>query len=351
MLGTFFAVFIFAKFSSLGDSHAYLSGSHAHGDMLSSRTALLGNLAFALKNIFGLDLFVHLLFSLASGFGLWLSLSFLQPFHVKTKKLLFIVLISPSFLVWSGVVSKEALVILPIGGLMYLYCRYLLGSFKVSSYIWFIIFVIMLLFIRPNFFPVYTMIFISTYIIMNKNLTRLSYGVLVLLMAICVSFILFYIINNFSFEIDYAIYMSKRMFLAYESDTNRYWVEWDSFSDYFYNMYWGIPFSIIGPLPSEAMNRVAFIPFLLEGIFYFSFIFYVDILLYKVAKRSSIGLKLFWIVLIPNQVFSLLLFYPLGVFNPGSALRYKQPLIYVLYILPLILREYLLIQKKGLINK
>ena len=237
ILGTIFAVFLFAKFSSLGDSSAYLNGKHTANSILSSRTALLGHLTVFLKSIFVFDLLVHLFFSILSGIGLWFAVSSFPIISLKSRRLILLVFLSPSFLIWSGIVSKEAFVLFPLGLMVYCYFNILQHEKILMNCLLCSFGFVLVLFIRPNFFPVYFLIFFSTFFVLKAWFKYFSYGVLLVFVFFIALSSYYFIVQSFGYEIDAAVSWSKIMFLSYDSDTNRYWVQWDSLSDYFLNMY------------------------------------------------------------------------------------------------------------------
>lgn len=106
------------------------------------------------------------------------------------------------------------------------------------------------------------------------------------------------------------------------------------FTDFIANMWWGLPASIIGPLPEEALARPIFVPIFAEGILSFVLIFYLIYRCLRAATRDETARRLVLLGFIPAVAMALLIHYPFGVFNPGSAIRYKQNLAPLLYFFP-----------------
>ena len=124
-------------------------------------------------------------------------------------------------------------------------------------------------------------------------------------------------------------------FLSYNGNTNRSNIEWDSAASFFSNMPWGIPFSIIGFTPAEVLENVKYLPAFLEGIISFLFLIW---LLIKLIGRAKVDLNVrsaLYLCFLPALFIIILAHYPLGIFNPGSAIRYKQSLAPAFYFYPL----------------
>ena len=137
----------------------------------------------------------------------------------------------------------------------------------------------------------------------------------------------------------------KYHFLTYTANTNRFDIPWDLFSDFVSNIFWGIPFSIIGFTPTEAIRNPKYLPFFIEGVISFIlFIFLLGALVQSISHDATFKAAVF-LCFLPALVFVLLAHYPFGIFNPGSALRYKQSLVPIIYFYPLFM---LALRRKNL---
>jgi hypothetical protein len=95
----------------------------------------------------------------------------------------------------------------------------------------------------------------------------------------------------FDSQFDAYAYMTifQSYFLSYDGNTHRSNIEWDSAASFFSNMPWGIPFSIIGFTPAEALENVKYLPAFLEGIIAFLFLMW---LLIRLIGRAKVDLNL-----------------------------------------------------------
>jgi len=135
----------------------------------------------------------------------------------------------------------------------------------------------------------------------------------------------------------YVMYMSKSYFLAYDAGSNRWDISWSDLSDFFRNIWWGMPASIIGPTISESLNRPIFIPIFLEGLLSFYLIFYLLFRLLNLSKKEPEYRAIIILGFLPALILALTIHYPFGLFNPGSAVRYKQSIAPLFYFYPLLL--------------
>ncbi len=136
----------------------------------------------------------------------------------------------------------------------------------------------------------------------------------------------------------YVMRTAEAMFLPYKSKTNRLDIIWESMGDFFLNIGWGLPSSLIGPTFMETINRPAFAPFFLEGLFSILLMIFVILNTLQLIKVNSALRKVVIYGFLPAAVVAIIIHYPFGIFNPGSATRYKQALVPLLYLYPLLLQ-------------
>ncbi|HHH2222277.1 TPA: hypothetical protein ACPY4Y_003873, partial [Yersinia enterocolitica] len=111
---------------------------------------------------------------------------------------------------------------------------------------------------------------------------------------------------------------------------------WSTVLDYFNNILWGIPVSLIGPTLRETIDRIIYLPFFIEGVIGFSLMIYIFYRLYKISNEDIVYKKYFYFSFIPAMLIILLIHYPFGLFNPGAAIRYKQNITPLIYFYPLL---------------
>ena len=125
-------------------------------------------------------------------------------------------------------------------------------------------------------------------------------------------------------------------FLAYNSGSNRTDIQWNDLNDFFYNSLWGMPQGFIGPTFKEILSKPIQAPAFFEGIVYLIIISYLLYKLIQLAKSYRfLRVHLFPFIFVGFCI--IFLSYPYLIFNPGSALRYKQSLHPLLVFYPLLI--------------
>jgi hypothetical protein len=88
----------------------------------------------------------------------------------------------------------------------------------------------------------------------------------------------------------------------------------------------------------ETINRPAFAPFFLEGLFSILLMIFVILNTLQLINVNNALRKVVVYGFLPAAVVAIIIHYPFGIFNPGSATRYKQALVPLLYLYPLLLQ-------------
>jgi hypothetical protein len=252
----------------------------------------------------------------------------------------------PHFLVWSGSSSKEQIVI--ICGIIVIdfSTKYLFIARKLKiDILWVLISLWFIYFIRPNYFVIYCTIFLSSIFFSSASKTmtkRLSVGIwLMAYLIISLGLIIILLLDTKFISEDVVRYMKivEGSFLAYDGGSNRTDIQWNNFTDFIYSAPWGILQGFIGPTLPEVIKKPLQFPVFIEGLVYLWILIYLFFKLFKLAGAINILrvqiLPYMFIVLIV-----VLVSYPYLIFNPGSALRYKQSMHPILIFYPLLILAY-----------
>lgn len=110
----------------------------------------------------------------------------------------------------------------------------------------------------------------------------------------------------------------------------------------------GFIYGVIGPLPSEVINRIEFLPFFIEGLIILLF----PVFVYIFVKMSNLKLKdrfftIFWWCLVPAIIVLMIIHAPFGLLNPGSATRWRVDFEQIFYLAPLLLFFRLIDEEKN----
>jgi len=262
-------------------------------------------------------------------------------------KLFWLCNLFPHFLVWSGSSSKEQLVI--VAGIIVINfaARRSFAEKNLDISLIFVLLAMSLLFIiRPNYFVIYFAIFITAIFspwMLKIVPGRLSVGVWVLFYSLLTIGVLAYLALTSTFFSEDVVKFMLRVetsFHAYtESGSNRYNIQWNEFYDFLYNSFWAIPQGFIGPTLLEGISKPIQFPAFLEGILFISILGYLFIELLKLSIKSRI-LRLYLLPYFYTCFIIIFVSYPYLMFNPGSALRYKQAMHPILIFYPLLIIAY-----------
>ena len=108
------AIFVYARFTSLGDTSRYLNSERAAGEIFNLKaSAIMDIVASSMASVIG-PVLANLPFALLSSYGIYFSLTRLR---LSRQQLVFVLLVLslPSFGIWSSVASKEAVGVFYMG--------------------------------------------------------------------------------------------------------------------------------------------------------------------------------------------------------------------------------------------
>lgn len=330
-----------------GDQGAYLNDivDSNTSDFLLNRT-LLTTYIFQALSLFAPGILSPLV--VTSFVALIIYLISAKYFPFLGFRYFWVVNLLPSFLIWMSIASKEALFFVP-ALLLVDFSVNLVNDNRLSfPKVSFVIFLsLFCLIMRQHYSVAYVYLVVSSIFLFYRHspffnlktfLKPYSVQYLFFIFFVIIFFLLLTALLVLNSENEFiATYMLqfKNHFLTYTANTNRFDIPWESFSDSVFNMFWGVPFSIIGFTPIEVIKNPKFFPFFAEGIISFiMFVFIVRKLVQSASRDANFKAAVFFCFL-PALTFALLAHYPFGIFNPGSALRYKQSLVPILYFYPL----------------
>lgn len=321
----FFAIFVYQKFINpnreIGDTALYLNLSsrdnNPNYDLIFQDSTIMlefvGNAcALYLGPVFG-----NLPFMLIAFYGVYYSVSRLT---LSSKQLLWILFLLsfPTFGVYSSVIGKEAVSIFYMG-IIAGYIIDILNRKRFKPKLIELFSFYLLCFFTPYFAAAIISFFI--FISITNNFYLKGHGKLILLLLhFVLTAVLFYIyrdtLNQMSFD------AVKHFSLA--AGSTRENTIFVNENDIFWNAPYGMLLSFWGPTFSEILQKpIQTIAFIESSIIFCFFVFFIWMFLRKTLKTYRLNIFVFALTLI---VIFWILFahYPSGVFNPGSALRYRE---------------------------
>lgn len=324
----FFAEFVYSKLTRLGDTPRYLSAQVDFGlRSLTSSTHMMESTG----EIFGIFPFplYHVPMCLLSWFGLrflYMRLSGYGMINTYLERLIFFLCFSiPSVGVWSSIHSKESVGVF--------FCSVVAGvlldlvqfskrepTLFNSRTIFVLIVALYLMFIfKPQYcigvltFSVY--ILFSRYIKSSSTFFLLHLGLLFQLV------LLYY----FQPLVDmYALQMYSHFdtSIAKSTRSNIFLLEWD----FYKNITWGMWIAFLGPTLSESYQSITNFMAFLEGCILTVFLLFVILSPLRSVYILRLNVRVLAVIL-GLIIWLLFVHYPFGIFNPGSAIRYRTNFI------------------------
>lgn len=320
----FFAELIYSRLTRLGDTPKYLSSSFKFNfssllsstDLMKVSGSLLGHLPFP---------FYHLPLCFLS----WVGLKFLYERMIfsgviknsyNDRVLFFLIFSLPSIGVWTSIHSKEAVGVFFTSILSGFLCSFVVSKKlfinKRSISVLFLSLYLMLIF-KVQYFIGFFSIFSFVYF-RNKFNLRPSVLLLVLIFMVVLQVVVLYVFQPI---VDY---YSFQMHAHFDSDVakstrpNIFLSE----GDFYRNAFSGMIIAFVGPTITESVSSFAKMFAFIESIILCTLFSPV---IYKVFKgRLNITHVAIVIFLVGWLLF---MHYPFGIFNPGSALRYRNNFI------------------------
>jgi hypothetical protein len=328
---TLFSVFVFSRFSTLGDSEAYLTGYYE--DDRSLRTIVITRIASAVASVTGNELLAQLVFSMVAATGV-IYLLHQAGLHGRYRWPLVMILLVPNFGIWASVAGRESLFITLLGFFLGAVLAYYRRP-RLSSVLLALFCVAGMIFIRAPY-GLGIALFLAMFLLYRSGpRTRTSAGVQVLMLALVSLVVLACVWQYLDDYITVEVLPKAASYFTLRSDTTRTWVHIDDAADLFASLWWSLPLALIGPTPMEVAQRPMVLPFLLSGLVVFACLLHSLVL----AFRSPPGMlrKILVVGWLPAVTFILIAYVPFGIYNPGSAIRYASSFLLFLVFPSLLL--------------
>ncbi len=325
----FFAIFVYSKLTTLGDTDRWMDryipeGLNVFG-IITNSTAVMeffgGLSSLVLGSILGNLPFVVLAF-----YGIYYSVSRL---NLSNRQLFWIlVLLSfPSFGIWSSVAGKEAIGVFCMGIIGGYLIDLLDGKRKKPRIIEILSFYLLIVFKKQYLVAIGSMII---FIILSQKLRLRAYGKLLLFMLyIFMSGSVLYTFRDIINELSFMM-VPHFSIEAGSTRENTIWVE---DYDVFFNAPYGMFIAFWGPTLGEILEKPIQSFVFVESFIIFSFFVYFLLKMY-INTLKTFRFNVYIFSLLTIAIFWLLfVHYPFGVLNPGSALRYRTNIYGFLVVL------------------
>ena len=332
----FFTIFVFQRFTSLGDTHRYLSRNISFTlRIFFDSTTFMDFFAGAVGTLFRQDMIL-------SNFPAMLISFFTVRWVVEKLSLrkyvnnffLMIMISLPNFSVWTSVWTKELFGLVFSAIIAVLVINFLNGQYKIKKID--ILGLYLCFLFNPQYLPFIVQGLIFIYIARNfmnhKPMKQVKLAVIFLIINILFLYLIRDTVNA------YAAIMHRHFDTATARATrDNIFIE---DYDFFRHLPWGMFIAFFGPTLDEMMTNPAHAIAGLESLFIIILFFYLSKHVYIRGFFKSNVFPLVTISYIIIFVGICFIHYPFGVFNPGAAIRYRTRFIFLFTILLLYLYSY-----------
>jgi hypothetical protein len=343
-----FGVLIFSRVSNLGDSDRYASADvELSSDALLSRTQLIDLIAGTITKVFRFPFFSHLFFTIISFYGIYYCLSRLKC-SKNTLIGILIMLSLPSFAMWTSVAGKEAFTVFTTGVIMgALFDAYYKN--KVPNKILCLVCILFSLLLRPHYTIGLIAFFLFVYVTKNLEFKPFSIFISFVLIFVVCTFLYYSVIKPFIDDGGF-IQLAWAYFNGFgDAGAARNADYWKVSSDYYSKMFEGSFIALIGPTFFDSIKRPVYFPFFFESMAFVSYICYYLFSAIKLQIRKNFFSQYFFFAILFVFILTSVMHYPFGVFNSGSALRYRSAFYHIFIIIPVFLYNF--IASRGIFDE
>ena len=354
LMATTFSLYVVDQFTPLVDARLYQTEKFLY-TQIPIRTYFIQLIAI-ITNYLTSPIISHYIFSFFSILGLlWFIKFYKVSWHI------IFILFLPTSMIWTSIIGKEAVYYLFFSIILICWNFYLNNSYKKSHWYVLILACIICLILRPHYtVPVFWLFWVTFLIKYLKNYKPFIFSTLILVFIISLFIIFFgrYIdnflaINLFDLKwraftsIDFNAKASRFLDLGLGKFQNDVVVTggrvffsspevYETISQKLNELFIiGFFYGIIGPFIEETIKRPEFLPFFIEGIIILSApsIFLIYFKYKKINKKNIYYLNYIYGVL-PAIILVMIFHSFSGIFNPGTAIRWRINFELLFYFAP-----------------
>lgn len=322
---TFLALAVYSRFTTLGDSAAYIASAHSKVNWFINSTAIMDYLASSVSLFVG-SYGTHIFFCILAFYGIYLSLE-KANLNKRTLYLALIFLSLPSIGIWTSIVSKESIMCFACG----VFIRFLIQVHKrepIDKWIT----LSLATYIISVFKPQYLAVFIPILVYLKyKNTFFYSASAKVLILLLYIAFVISIAVMYSESIQQLALIVSSHFNPDAASTRNE--IFWKEPYEFFTKLPYGFYISFVGPTLAEASVKITHLMSFIES--WIIIMIGVRFYLYSFLERSkTLRLDINILLLSVIIYFGFMFFhYPFGVMNPGSAIRYRAGFLPAMFIL------------------
>lgn len=324
-----FTILIYNKFTNIGDTFRYLAGSVSFTpNIFINSTNLMDFTGGILGTILGRSgILPNIPFTLLSFYTIKWAIEKLEYRKYINKYILLTIISLPNFCIWTSVCSKETIGLAFSSILGVLLVNYLKGDYKIRERDFFAFYLCLLF--KPQYLPFILQGLVCIYWMQKyckKAISQFLFGLFIISMNVIVLYLISDIVNQYA-------EMIPIHFTSYDGSSNRNENIWIHENDFFIKAPIGMFTVFFGPTLNEMLSKPTHLIAGIESTFMLILFIY---LCWKTISHFYYTSR-FNATIIPTYfiIFSgiCLLHYPFGIFNPGSAIRYRTNFIFLFIIL------------------
>lgn len=337
-----FTILVYSRLSTLGDSGYYMTtGLHFSWDTLINSTSFMSSIGgFFGYFLGGINVLSNLPFTLYSFWIVRWAIRKLELREYVPSYLLLILISLPNFCIWTSVCAKE------LAGLTFsavyavLIINFLKGDYKIRGRD--ILATYLCLMFKPQYFPFILQGLL--YIYFAGKWCRSQRSKMILgLVFVGTNCLFLYLIREIINQYAGMMYVHFDMEMAKSTRENIFLAD----GDFFRYLPWGMFISFWGPTLGEMVEKPLHLIAGTESLIILSlFLILAGKFVARFLLLGKVNVTLFfsYFIIITGICF---IHYPFGIFNPGSAIRYRTNFLFLFVVLLMYLYVCFKIQKRD----
>lgn len=324
-----FTIYVYAKLTQLGDTARYLTASLSSLtdiSLLWNSTKMMDAIGSIIGLLGGYNILSNLFFTLLSFFTIKWVIDKYDFRQYINNKLLLVILSLPNFCVWTSICSKETIGLLFSAILGSLILDFSNGYYVVKKR--HILGIYLCLVFKPQYFPFIAQGLFLIYW-MNRFCRTISGKIYLGCFIVLCNLIVLYLFKDVVNEYADVMYTHFNLSDAKSTRENL----WLNDNDFFYEAPRGMFVAFFGPTLTEMLHSPTHLMAGIESfILLILFIVLGSRFLYRLFYNYKLNVTIFFSYFIIITGIALL-HYPFGIFNPGSAIRYRTNFLFLFILL------------------
>lgn len=327
----FFAIFVFSRLTTLGDTFDYLHSQLQFSlQIFYSSTAFMQFAGAVFRQVFLSDLLACIPFMLLSFYSIYYAVDQLDLYKYSTY--IIIIFSLPNFAVWTSVLGKEAVGCFFSAVIAVMLVKKLNGYYKLKIIDYLALYLCAVF--KPQYlvFVLQALVFIT---LTNRFSDKKYFPIFLGLIIISLNIAVIYVGRDLIDTLAKGMAVNFKSNIASLAQSTRSEEPWLLPYGFFHSMLYGMFISFFGPTFSEMLRKPAQ---LLAGCESFVMLICFILLLWPKLKYNISFFRFNPTVFITYFIVFvgiLLVHYPFGFLNPGSAIRYRAN-FYALFVLLLL---------------